>query len=108
MHFDAICAITGMDIVDRYAIMYHLNRQGSIVLNLRIYTGKDNPVIKTVTLFFPGAEMYEREMMDLLGIKVEGLPEGGRYPLPDNWPKDEHPLRKDWKAGASKKENQNA
>jgi Ni,Fe-hydrogenase III component G len=34
--------------------------------------------------------------MDLLGIKVEGLPEGRRYPLPDNWPQGQYPLRKDW------------
>jgi len=35
--------------------------------------------------------------MDLFGAKVEGLPEGPRYPLPDDWPKNQFPLRKDWK-----------
>jgi Ni,Fe-hydrogenase III component G len=28
---------------------------------------------------------------------VTGLPEGSRYPLPDNWPEGQYPLRKDWK-----------
>lgn len=108
MNFDAISAITGMDTGDRFAIIYHLNRQGSIVLNLRVSIGKDNPAIKTVTSFFPSAEMYEREIMDLLGIKVDGLFEGSRYPLPDNWPKNEYPLRKDWKTSTPNKEAQNA
>ena len=35
--------------------------------------------------------------MDLLGIKVNGLAEGQRYPLPEDWPKGDYPLRKDWK-----------
>ena len=46
---------------------------------------------------FPAAEIYERELIDLLGAKVAGLPEGKRYPLPDDWPAGEYPLRKDWK-----------
>jgi Ni,Fe-hydrogenase III component G len=46
---------------------------------------------------FVGAEIYERELVDLLGVKVEGLPSGNRYPLMDDWPKDQFPLRKDWK-----------
>ena len=32
----------------------------------------------------------------MLGIKVEGLVPGRRYPLPDDWPKGQYPLRKDW------------
>jgi membrane-bound hydrogenase subunit beta len=58
---------------------------------------KANPVIKTVTDVFPAATLYERELMDLLGAKVDGLPAGRRYPLPEDWPVDQFPLRKDWK-----------
>jgi Ni,Fe-hydrogenase III component G len=32
----------------------------------------------------------------MLGVNVEGLPEGKRYPLPDDWPDGQYPLRKDW------------
>jgi Ni,Fe-hydrogenase III component G len=52
-----------------------------------------------VTDRFPSAHIYERELIDLLGAKVEGLPPGNRYPLTDDWPKDQYPLRKDWKEG---------
>jgi Ni,Fe-hydrogenase III component G len=34
--------------------------------------------------------------VDLLGIQVQGLPTGNRYPLPDDWPANQYPLRKDW------------
>ena len=46
---------------------------------------------------YAGAQVYERELVDLFGAQVEGLPPGNRYPLTDDWPTDEHPLRKDWK-----------
>ena len=47
---------------------------------------------------FPSAHIYERELEDLFGIEVDGLPPGNRYPLPDGWPEGQYPLRKDWKA----------
>ena len=50
---------------------------------------------------FPAAHIYERELVDLLGAKVEGLPPGNRYPLPDDWPEVQYPLRKDWKQESS-------
>ena len=108
MRFNALCTITGMDSGDTFTIMYHLNRESRIVLTIETSVSKNNPAIKTITPIFPNADIYEREIMDLLGIQVEGLPVGRRYPLPDNWPKNEHPLRKDWKASASGKETQNA
>lgn len=97
MGFLAISAITGMDLGESFGVIYHLNRQGSIILNLRIHIQKINPTLKTVTGYFLEADAYERELVDLLGIKVEGLAPGNRYPLPDNWPEGEFPLRKDWK-----------
>ncbi len=97
LQFDAISTITGMDLVDSFYVLYHLHRKGSIVLTLKVKVSKENPTIKSVSGVFPSAEMYERELMDLLGMQVEGLPPGRRYPLPDDWPTDEHPLLKDWK-----------
>ena len=107
MHFNAISAITGMDSGDMFTVMYHLNKDGRIVLNLTVSVSKDKPSIKTVTPYFASADIYEREIMDLLGIQVQGLPAGNRYPLPDSWSANDHPLRKDWKS-PSKKEKPNA
>ena len=108
MRFEALSAITGMDSGDNFAVIYHLNRSGQVLLNLKVNLNKEHPEVNTVIAYFPGADIYERELMDLFGIKVNGLSAGNRYPLPDNWPKSEHPLRKDWKGGTYKKEVQNA
>jgi Ni,Fe-hydrogenase III component G len=68
-----------------------------IMLNIKIKAPKTNPVIPTITDMFPSAEIPEREVEDLLGAKVDGLAAGRRYPLPDDWPQNDHPLLKDWK-----------
>ncbi|MCU0641328.1 MAG: NADH-quinone oxidoreductase subunit C [Candidatus Margulisbacteria bacterium] len=93
--FNALCTITGLDEGEYLAFIYHLS-QGGIVLNLKTRVVKDKENLRTVTGYFPGAAIYEREVTDLLGVKVEGLPSGVRYPLPDDWPTGQYPLRKDW------------
>lgn len=95
--FSILCTITGMDETDKMSFIYHMAREDGIMLNIRISIPKDKLVLKTITDKFPSADAYERELVDLLGIKVEGLAEGKRYPLPDDWPAGEYPLRKDWK-----------
>jgi Ni,Fe-hydrogenase III component G len=97
LKFSHLCAITGLDEQGRLSVIYHLAQDSGIVLNLKISVPKESPVLKTVMPYFPGAEVYERELVDLLGAKVEGLPAGHRYPLTDDWPVGEYPLRKDWK-----------
>lgn len=102
--FVMLCTITGFDEGQKIGLVYHMAREDGVMLNIKTDIPKDNPVMNTVTRAFPGAEIYEREIMDLLGVKVEGLLEGKRYPLSDDWPKDQYPMRKDWKP----KENSDA
>lgn len=97
LHFDHLCTITGLDEPENLGFIYHLAADSGILINLKTSAPKNNPVINTVTSYFPGAEIYERELVDLFGAKVLGLPQGHRYPLTDDWPIEEHPLRKDWK-----------
>ena len=98
LEFSVLCAITGIDLENSFGVIYHLGNKNNIVFSLKRILPRDNPSVKTVTNVFAGAEIYEREMMDLVGINVSGLAEGKRYPLPDDWPKDQFPLRKDWKS----------
>jgi len=98
LEFGHLCTITGLDEKENMSFIYHLAADSGIVVNLKTSAPKANPLIKTVTHYFPGADCYEREMVDLLGVKVEGLSKGNRYPLTDDWPKDQFPLRKDWKS----------
>lgn len=106
--FTILCTITGLDDGPTLGFVYHITRQDGITLNIQYDVPKENPVINTVTKYFPPAEIYERELIDLLGARVEGLGEGVRYPLPDDWPAGEYPLRKDWKKKISDTEAENA
>jgi len=97
LEFSHLISITGLDEQDKLGIIYHLGQDSGVVLNLKTSVLKNHPVIRTITKYFSGAEIYERELVDLFGAKVEGLPAGNRYPLTDDWPVGEFPLRKDWK-----------
>ncbi len=94
--FTNLLMITGLDAGADLEFIYHLARSRGLIANVKVRCPKGESV-ETITGTFPGGHIYERELIDLLGAKIDGLPEGSRYPLPDNWPKDEHPLLKDWK-----------
>lgn len=96
--FPILCTITGLDDGDTLGAIYHIATESGIVLSLQTNVPKDKPVLQTITARFPAAEVSERELIDLLGMQVQGLPEGPRYPLTDDWPAGQFPLRKDWKA----------
>ncbi|HPA71971.1 MAG TPA: NADH-quinone oxidoreductase subunit C [Spirochaetota bacterium] len=94
--FTMLPAISGLDQGDCFAVIYHLAREDGIVLNLKRIVPKEKAEVRSVTRLFPCAELYERELVDMLGIAVNGLSAGRRYPLPEGWPEGQHPLRKDW------------
>ncbi len=97
LKFDHLCAITGLDTGEGYEFIYHISHDNGILLNVRCCTlGGDGVVIPSVLPIHEGATFFERELEGLLGVKVEGLPEGHQYPLPDNWPAGQYPMRKGW------------
>jgi Ni,Fe-hydrogenase III component G len=102
LKFCHLLTITGFDDLDRLSLMYHIAQDRNIVINLKTSVPKDNPKLRTVTDYFPSADAYEREVVDLLGFEIQGLPPGNRYPLTDDWPKGQYPLRKDWKTPTTK------
>lgn len=103
LKFPHLCTISGLDEQHKLSFIYHLAQDSGVLLNLKIAVPKENAVLKTVIAYFPGAEIYERELTDLLGVKIEGLPAGHRYPLTDDWPAGQYPLRKDWKVSPPEK-----
>ncbi len=108
--FTILITITGLDEGENIALIYHLaSKDNTIVMNLRTRIVKDKEPIRSVIDLFRNSELYEREIVDLLGVDVQGLPPGMRYPLPDDWPAGSHPLRKDWKDPSKQgKEKSNA
>jgi len=96
--FERLCAITGLDTGQNFEFIYHIAHPDGIVLNIKMQTANgDGVVIPSVLPIYNGATFFERELEGLLGVKVDGLPEGRQYPLPDNWPEGQYPMRKDWK-----------
>ncbi|MGE5206971.1 MAG: NADH-quinone oxidoreductase subunit C [Chlamydiota bacterium] len=55
----------------------------------------EDPKIESISGVVPAANWAEREMRDLVGIEPVGHPYPKRLVLPDGWPENVHPLRKD-------------
>lgn len=87
-----ITVITGTDTGKALEIIYHLLK-GSRSINLRLSLTRKNAQIRTITKIFPGAELFEREVSEMLGIKFLGHPDPRRLFLPDDW-KEKPPYRK--------------
>ena len=93
--FAHISTITGVDAGKKIEVIYHLSR-GGIELSLKVRVPKGKAVLPTVTDLIPGSVLYEREVHDLLGVEFEGHPDLAPLILPEEWPEDVYPLRKEW------------
>ncbi len=98
-----LSTITGVDLGNEIELNYHMVCEGTVTLKNRV--PKEKPVTKTITDILPGANLYEREVFDLLGVVFEGHPNLERLLLPDVWPQGNYPLRRDWTAPVTKEED---
>ena len=69
---------------------------GDVWVGVRAYLRPDDPTIESITPKHPGANWYERENRDLLGIVPKNHPDPRRLILPDDFPEGVYPLRKDY------------
>ncbi|MCJ7614549.1 NADH-quinone oxidoreductase subunit C [Candidatus Bathyarchaeota archaeon] len=90
-----LSTITGVDLGTEIELNYHMACDGAVTLKNRI--PREKPFTRTITDILPGANLYEREVFDLLGVVFEGHPDLKRLMLPDSWPQGDYPLRRDWK-----------
>ena len=92
-----LSAITGIDLsqeVGELEVLYHFCT-GQAVVTLRVRTPRGAPSVPTLCHLIPSAEPFERELAEMLGVTVVGIPNPERLYLPDDWPEAVYPLRKD-------------
>lgn len=70
--------------------------EDKIFVLLQASLDPNRPEMDSITPIIPGANWAERETRDLLGIKFNGQVDPRRLTLPDDWPENVHPLRKDF------------
>jgi len=88
-----------------FALYYVLSVEGSgeepdgghekCYLVIRALVPPHQPEFPAVSPHVPAAIWYEREIRDMFGIQPIDLPDERRLVLPDDWPSDIYPLRKD-------------
>ncbi len=69
---------------------------GDVWIGLKSHLDPEEPIIDSITPRHPGANWYERENKDLLGIIPRNHPDPRRLVLPDDFPENVYPLRKDY------------
>lgn len=94
--FDYLFCLSGVDYGTDLGVVYHLEssrHHHQIVVKSRT-PDRENPVLPSITDFYPGAEFLEDEVYDLLGIRFSGHPNLRRIFMWDEW--KGYPLRKDY------------
>ena len=86
-----ISSISGTDVGENIEVIYHLVHKNRTI-NIRVPVDKKNHTIETVTDIYPGANLFERELAEMLGIHVKGHPDPRRLFLAHDSPKN--PLRR--------------
>jgi NADH:ubiquinone oxidoreductase subunit C len=94
----SLIGITGLDGGPAGALeaLYHF-AAGATVVTLRVQARRDAPVVPSICGVIPSATLFEREIIEMFGIEVEGTPNTDRLFLSDDWPHGVYPLRKDFK-----------
>lgn len=96
LEFNFLNSITAVDYVARFEVVYHItslvhNRMAVLRVNA---PGRDEPTVPSVVSIWRGADLQEREVWDLMGVRFEGHPNMKRLMLWEGFPG--HPLRKDF------------
>lgn len=96
LHAHHLSTITARDTGSDLILLYHFFID-NVVVTMQTAVPRDDPTVDSIVDVFPGAILYEREFLDLLGIIPKKHPDPRRLVLPDDW-SGGYPLRKDWKA----------
>ena len=106
LHEDAgiyhLTTISGIEKEEEFQVCYHIQHRieeefREIPINFFVTKiDKKNPKTPSMIDFFVAADYYEREVYDFFGIYFENHPFLQRLILPEKWPDDVRPLRKEY------------
>ena len=99
--YDLLASVTGVDYLpdNKMEVVYHVYKTtGGSAFIFKVQVARQDPIeIPSFTPIWPGAELQEREIWDLFGIKFTDHPDLRRILLWEGF--EGHPMRKDWKEG---------
>jgi NADH-quinone oxidoreductase subunit C len=104
--------LSGMTAVDwlpadpRFEVVYFLHSlKRNARVRLKCWAPEQDCEIDSVTGVWRAANWYEREILDLFGVRFRNHPDPRRIIMPADW--DGHPLRKDYPVHGHKYSYQN-
>ncbi len=86
-----VSSISGVDEGKTIDIIYHFIHKKKTI-NIRISLDKKNCVVDSITDIYPGANLFERELYEMMGVQVKNHPNLKKLFLDKNSPKN--PLRR--------------
>lgn len=90
-----LTAVDRYPLEPRFEVVYHLRSMTSGQrLRLKALLPGEAPRTDSIVALWPAADMLEREVFDLFGIRFNNHPNLSRLLMPDDW--EGHPLRKDY------------
>jgi len=96
LDFDYLVDLTAVDYLDYFEVVYHLlsmKHNHSLIIKTHCYD-RTQPSVPSVTCIWISADLQEREVYDLFGIRFEGHPNMKRLFLWEGF--EGHPLRRDF------------
>ena len=106
LQFPHLAVASGNDLGKTIELIYHFTvnfgkRMEEINLHISFELPKTKPEIPSICDLIPGALITEREKMEMLGVKIIGIPDDRNCFLPEDFPKGVYPWRRD-KTGPEK------
>lgn len=102
IHYPHIAIIAANDTGDTVELLYLFSiyygeKFKEISINIKVSLDREKPSISTITDIIPGAQTTEREIKEMFGVNFIGLPDMRNIFLPEDFPKNVFPFRKDAK-----------
>jgi NADH-quinone oxidoreductase subunit C len=99
--YDALMSVHGVDYYPeepRLGVHYELLDMSALDrLTVKLRVPLDDPVVPSVTPFWPTANHQEREIYDMFGVIFDGHPDLRRILMPEDY--EGHPQRRDFPIG---------